>query len=222
MKTVEIKSWPNFHEEIIKVYGGTYVFRGVSNLEAFKLISRVGRSPLYDALREKSLLDEFKKRATPYLKIQPANEWDWLAIAQHHGLPTRLLDWSTSPLVAAYFAVNGDKEHSNTDAAVYGISTTCFREAEENLDPLSLGPPVQLLFPRHITPRIAAQSGVFTVHPEPQTPFTHNELHRFVISKELKSLFRQSLSLYGLHAGALFPDLEGQAELITWKSRLEL
>src|SRR6476659_9732838 len=53
---------------------------------------------------EEHILRNFIRYSSPHLAHPPENEWEVLVIAQHHGLPTRLLDWTYSPLVAAHFA----------------------------------------------------------------------------------------------------------------------
>jgi hypothetical protein len=58
---------------------------------------------------EAHILRNFVRYSRPHLPNAPVNDWELLITAQHHGVPTRLLDWTYSPLVAAYFATRQDR-----------------------------------------------------------------------------------------------------------------
>jgi hypothetical protein len=72
-------------------------------------------SPHAKADLEEYILRNFIRYSRPYFLSPPENDWEVLVAAQHHGLPTRLLDWTYSPLVAAHFAtVGGPAEADRT------------------------------------------------------------------------------------------------------------
>ncbi|MEX8546904.1 MAG: FRG domain-containing protein [Mucilaginibacter sp.] len=107
---MEIKkdnSFLEFHNIIQKFSDSNFLFRGQSN-SAWELIPKIGRPeytktvPKY--LKEKDIIKSWSRYANHNLSNIPVDLWDWLSLGQHHGLGTRLLDWTKNPLVALYFA----------------------------------------------------------------------------------------------------------------------
>ncbi len=92
------KSW----DPKIKRFRSHYVFRGLSD-ESYQLKTTLMRLGGNYVKMEKQLLRNFRKYA--HRDVVPQDSiWNWLSVAEHHGLPTRLLDWTFSPLIAAHFA----------------------------------------------------------------------------------------------------------------------
>jgi hypothetical protein len=202
---------------------GKWIFRGVSQ-STHDLIPKIGRPESrkgkgggnnlpYDRLEEKKMIREFVRSAGPYVKHIPASQLEWLALAQHHGMSTRLLDWSTSLLVAAYFAVK-DTRSSASPPMIF-----CMRDVPpapvDKHDCLDELDDVTLYYPPHISPRIPAQSGLFTVHRHPDQPFVPNSLVRITIGSSPLT-FKFNLNACGIHQASLFPDIDGLAAYQSW------
>ncbi|MTI47971.1 MAG: FRG domain-containing protein [Firmicutes bacterium] len=214
-----VRSFEDFHETVSNYEYYNTIFRGVSK-ETHKLIPKIGRTKdyIYDDIFEYELkiMDLFKKHAVTYLDFQTLNEWEWLSIAQHHGLPTRLLDWTRNPMVAAYFAINS---HTNEDSIIYVLNSESLN-SDINYDYLPSDIDEVMLFePSHITNRIISQNGIFTITPEIDKPLNEVldiEIDRIIIKKDFNKPLKLILNTYGINKATLFPGLDGIAEYLDW------
>jgi hypothetical protein len=128
MITKTIKNWNDLVREVfedsyipeIQRYRSPYAFRGQSgDYPLMSSLMRLGHSPEKVSNFERYIFDNFRKYAHKEFQGE-GSEWRWLSYAQHHGLPTRLLDWSFSPFVAMHFATS-DLSTMNKDGVLWCI-----------------------------------------------------------------------------------------------------
>lgn len=126
MDEIRVKSWNDLNERLfagawqepLSRFRSPYAFRGMSDVR-HGLTSSLIRLGLSYEKQEGHMLRNFRKYARcPDLPGDVI--WNWLALAQHHGLPTRLLDWTYSPFVALHFATE-NLQHSGADGVVWRI-----------------------------------------------------------------------------------------------------
>ncbi len=121
---IRVSSWSELHEQLfadswqedLGLFRSRFAFRGCGRADA-NLASALARLGGDAAERERHLVRNFRKYAAR--DAVPADSpWNWLALGQHHGLPTGLLDWTFSPYVALHFATD-NLAHFGRDAAVW-------------------------------------------------------------------------------------------------------
>ena len=216
MADKQIKTFEDLQQAVEGYSGKTVIFRGVRSL-SHELVPKIGRYEKFkesgDTLREELyMLRLFKEQAVRFLASAPANDWEWLTIMQHHGMPTRLLDWTRNPLVAAYFSVK--KEHDG-DSCVYAFKSNKYINIEKNPKPFERDKFGKFI-PRHVTPRVTAQTGLFTIHPNPLEPLESSKIDRLVIASDFRKNLKQTLYKYGIHVATIFPEMDGLCRHIEW------
>jgi len=213
-------------------------FRGQTNSD-WNLEPKLMRLP--DQPSETYYLNKFKQNASIILNHQPKTEFDWLFLMQHYGILTRLLDWSESPLVALFFAINNNLDK---DGALYILlptelnkisnyrpdykfeipsfedehlknyfPSTIARETKSRLQPMAA------IAPRN-SARMQAQQGVFTISHRENVFINNagpdglpvNHVWRYIIPSELKEEIKKELKLLGFSKFQLFPELESIVE----------
>lgn len=208
-----------------------WLFRGVTDA-AHELVPKVGRPQTraikedlatktknrvpYRAADEVAVFQMFKQQARSHLSPSPTTDLEWLAVAQHFGLPTRLLDWTESLLVAAWFAVEkAGAKSPKADSAIWVTRGVSPIEAVDTANPFEGGAP-KIYRPAYVSPRIAAQASVLMLCPNPTQAVSPEFARKIVIARNVEFLLKKRLNACGVNKRALFPDLSGLAEHLSW------
>lgn len=190
------------------------------------MLPRIARVRQKDVLEtEREMLAEFNREAIPHLQIIPENDWEWLAVAQHHGMATRLLDWTWNPLAALWFAVEKPPQEG-----INGVVWAFVVRDDEEIEDMDKSPLKQTVTrvytPKSITSRITVQRACFTVHgysgetkrfiPLEKNQRYKRRLTKLLIKEQSFHEIRFQLDRCGINNASLFPDLGGLCRHIEW------
>ena len=227
----EISNISDFHklmesEYFCKRYS-EWIFHGLADsqwsLVPAAAIERTGRKNGQEF--ESKMLAEFKRRAARSIEWEPQNDFEWLALGQHHGLPTRLLDWSFNPYVALYFVVFKHPERDGRFIALRA-PTKINHHTIQNISPFDYESDLGKYVGRTVTKRIAAQEACFTVHKYVDRALKPRylsearkqwEINEFFLPRNVKQTLRYFLFRMGIHQESLFPDEDGLSGHLNWK-----
>ncbi len=215
-------------ESLVNVAGSNVLFRGQPNNDP--LLPKVARrNPKIDTTDlEVKIVKEFRRRLARESDIAAMNDWDILVYAQHHGLNTRLLDWTTNPLFALWFACLDYTTKSDGYIFMLFATDTMLLNTSTETDPFKTKKTL-VLKPNVNNSRIRAQSGWFTVHPYSKKEKKFVDIHKnkstmgSVLMKGIPQARKldilKTLDKLGVNQESAFPGPEGTAKYVNWLHR---
>jgi hypothetical protein len=248
-RTKRFEDWDELERELESYYldrgsgSNHWVFRGVANVSYGLLTSlerELSANPWWreaPAKAERLMIDEYKKRAHQYLPelFREPQDVEWLSLMQHHGAPTRLLDWTRTPYVALFFALRGavlSRENPaiwvlNLDYCEFAARKS-FQKAfrlkalphAADLFDLSQKKALPVVFPiyplkAHV--RLTIQQGILLYPGDVELSFDENlsrcvgmdDMLRLEIDRELIRVGLHRLHMMNISHATLFPGLDG-------------
>lgn len=218
---------------VVSQYPDLRFFRGQSDVK-WRLVPKISRMftrsripDTWDRV-EAFIMGEFKQYAVPHIKREPKNDFEWMVLGQHYGLPTRLLDWTSNPLKGAFFAVN--ELAGKRNGALFAFAPTSWLPDLDDNESIEVFKDLMPIFPKMIDNRIIAQEACFTAFQRPPDykPFKPLDnrkayhgayfiLVKMIIPADKKPVLLRELDRLGVNNRSLFPDMSGLANHIAWK-----
>ncbi|MEQ9165524.1 MAG: FRG domain-containing protein [Fulvivirga sp.] len=230
MKTVEINSLEEYLQEVIKGKTDRIVlYRGQSLDKPLLPVVARGNSKKDTTNEEERILQEFKNR-TGLLAANHKLEtdWDWLSLAQHFGLKTRLLDWSSNPLISLWFAFYFRCDDENSVVWRFNAPNDSLIQSNSKASPFDKGG-TKVFRPSIIDRRLEAQNAWFTAHKystrnkrfvtlESNSKYKPH-LAKYIIPKKNREKILSGLDSFGINYSTVFPDIQGISEYLNWKNQ---
>jgi hypothetical protein len=225
--TYNVSSFREFQDIILDRPTDNFILYRGQTLDK-TLLPKIARYDLDNVEEmERDMLEDFQRRSFHLIDYHPGNSWDWLALAQHHGMATRLLDWTENPLIALWFSMSPKLEDMNVDYSVvwgFNVPKEDIVLSTDDKDPFK-GRTIKVFKPNHITKRISSQFGWFTIHKSASDkkfiPFENYEdyserLFKIEISSKCFKECKSRLHNFGINSASMYPDIDGLAKHVEW------
>ena len=207
LKEIEIQSIQNLLS-LIYTLPETGFFRGQSSVD-FKLLPSVGRifpdDPYTTLQFEKEIFKDFKRKYALYTNERPKSIFEFLFLAQHYGLPTRLLDWTYNPLIALFFATCSNFDKNGCIFESFPRFEIC--TDDPSWDPFNISKNY-IVKPDFTDIRFCNQNALFEVFKDPTDEKSSNIIHKYIIPAKCKENIQSKLQTIGINYTLIYPSLD--------------